>query len=386
VLREQLNITVRRSEDLEQLLRLPSLGVVPALTPRPRTRLLRRSGLLRRAAPEAPDGGGAGLAVLNGRSSGAEAFRTLRTNLIFSQAAGRLRTLVVTSAAPGEGKSTIASNLAAAFAQQGMRVLLVDCDLRRARQHETFGAPREPGLTQLVLRYARLAEVALPTEVENLFLLPAGTLPPNPAELLGSLRMQEVLAELGQAFDLVLVDTPPVLAASDGAILAAGVDGVVLVVRAGRTVRGAAQQALRQLDAVGARVLGGVLNDPEERLAAYGGYGQYGGYYASYAAVGEPSSNGRPAAAHEGEKAPAPLPEGRFLEVHGNGALDELRRRAPQGPYEPGGSAGAAGAAATGRAPGQPEPHGDTADVEQAVETLLARLRAAGVLGGGRDA
>jgi capsular exopolysaccharide synthesis family protein len=144
-----------------------------------------------------------------------------------------------------------------------------------------------------VLGHSALAEAIRPTTVKNLFLLTAGTLPPNPAELLGSDRMQEVIAELQGAFDMVVFDTPPVLAASDGVVLAAGVDGVVLVVRAASTARGAAQHALRQLGAVGARVLGVVLNDPEGRMPTYGGYGDYNYYYAAYAAVGEPTPNGK---------------------------------------------------------------------------------------------
>ncbi|HWK88507.1 MAG TPA: polysaccharide biosynthesis tyrosine autokinase [Longimicrobium sp.] len=301
VLREQLNTTVRSREEMEQLLGVPGLAVIPSLAPHGS-----RGLPWRRELPAAPEPGEVDLAVLSGRSAGAEAYRTLRTNLIFSQATGRLKVLVVTSAVPGEGKSTTVSNLAAAFAQQGMRVLLVDCDLRRARQHSIFAMPREPGLTQLVLGHAPLAEVARPTAVENLFLLAAGTLPPNPAELLGSERMQEVTQELREAFDLVVFDTPPVLAAADGAILAAGADGVVLVVRAGRTARGAAQQALRQLTSVGGRVLGAVLNDPDERLPAYGGYGKYGYYYYSaYAPHGEPSPNGRKSREREPEREPA---------------------------------------------------------------------------------
>ncbi|HEY0038744.1 MAG TPA: polysaccharide biosynthesis tyrosine autokinase, partial [Longimicrobium sp.] len=287
LLREQLNTTLRTRKEIEELLRVPSLGVVPALAG-----AKRRRGLRRAAAP-ANDDDAIQLAVLDSRSAGAEAYRTLRTNLLFSQVSGRLKALVVTSPVPGDGKSTTASNLAAALAQQGMRVALVDCDLRRARQHAIFKVPAEPGLTQVVLGHSTLAEAIRPTTIKNLFLLTAGTLPPNPAELLGSDRMQEVLADLQGAFDMVLFDTPPVLAASDGVVMAAGADGVVLVVRAASTARGAAQHALRQLGAVGARVLGVVLNDPEGRMPTYGGYGDYNYYYAAYAAVGEPTSNGK---------------------------------------------------------------------------------------------
>jgi capsular exopolysaccharide synthesis family protein len=292
VARDRLNSSVRSREELEQLLGVPGLAVVPALAPPQRVGRW-RWGRKRARAARGGEAGQVHLAVLDGRSSGAEAFRTLRTNLIFSQAVRRLRMLVVTSAAPGEGKSTTTSNLAAAFAKQGMRVLLVDCDLRRARQHEIFAVPREPGLTQLVMGHSPLAQLALPTLVENLFLLPAGALPPNPSELLGSQRMADVIDELRAAYDLLIFDTPPVLAASDGAILATHADGVVLVVRAGATARAAAEGALRQLQGVGARVLGAVLNDPDERLPAYGGYNRYGYYYGGYGPAVEPALNAR---------------------------------------------------------------------------------------------
>jgi capsular exopolysaccharide synthesis family protein len=196
-----------------------------------------------------------------------------------------LRSIVVTSASPGEGKSTTSSNLAVAFAQQGLRVLLVDCDLRRPRIHEIFEVPREPGFTHYLLGQASLDRLARPTEVENLHVLPAGTLPPNPAELLGSARAREVVRLLNDQYDLVIFDTPPVLPASDAAIMGRLVDGVVLVLRAGMTTRHAAQQVVRQLRSVGALVLGSVLNDPDASIPAYEGSYGYGygyGYNAYY--------------------------------------------------------------------------------------------------------
>jgi tyrosine-protein kinase Etk/Wzc len=289
LLRESMNTSVRRHDELEGLLQVPALVVIPRIAPEG---LPVRTGL-RRLLPAFANGNGAHgangsngtgpeptplLVVAEGRSTAAEAYRTLRTNLIFSQTGRALKSVIITSASPGEGKSTTASNLAAAFAQQGMRVLLVDADLRRPTVHNIFGTPREPGLTQVLVGQMELAEAVRESPVPGLSLLTAGVLPPNPAELLGSPVMRELMRVMGDAFDMVILDTPPVMAASDSSVLASMVDGVVLVVRAGRTERSLAQQAVRQLMSVGARVLGAALNDPDRAMAAYGGAGYY--YYA----------------------------------------------------------------------------------------------------------
>jgi capsular exopolysaccharide synthesis family protein len=279
LLRERLNTTITGREQLESLLGVSTLAVIPQIntdTDRPRRRLPGR----RRGGGELQPGR---LAALEG-SSGAESYRTLRTNLLFS-GTRRLRTLVLTSSNPAEGKTTTSSNLAATFAQQGKRVALLDCDLRRPRQHEVFGLPREPGLTQLLLGYAAAAEVQSPTGVENLFLIATGTLPPNPSELLGSDRMEEVLDDLRASFDIVIIDTPPVLVAPDASVLAARVDGVILVVRAGVTERDAAAAAVQQLRTVDANLVGAVLNDPDAKLPSYSGYYSRGYSYKGYGAA-----------------------------------------------------------------------------------------------------
>jgi non-specific protein-tyrosine kinase len=202
-------------------------------------------------------------------SLGAEAYRTLRTNLIFSQAMQSLKTIMVTSPSGGEGRTTVAANLATTFAQQGMRVLLVDCDLRRSRLHTLFGVAREPGLTQLLLGDEPLERVVHDTGVPGLSLVPAGTQTQSPSEILGGSQMHDALDALSGQFDLVVLDTPPLLAAAAGtASLAARVDGVLVVLRAGQTERDAAQDALQQLATVGARVVGAVLNDPDAQVSA----------------------------------------------------------------------------------------------------------------------
>jgi capsular exopolysaccharide synthesis family protein len=293
---EALNTSLRRREDMETLLQVPGLAVIPRITvPAGGAMALGRlRGLLpgRNGAHangngngRLPSAGASLVVVSDSRSSAAEAYRTLRTNLIFSQTGRALRTIVVTSPSPAEGKSTTASNLAVAYAQQGVRVLLMDCDLRRPRMHEIFGLPREPGITQVVVGRRQLADVVRATHIENLWLATTGTLPPNPAEMLGSEVMRRVLAEAASQFDMVVLDTPPVLVASDAAILGSMADGVVLVLRAGRTERIAAQQALKQITTVGGRVLGAALNDPDQKAKRYGAY-SYGydgyGYYGAH--------------------------------------------------------------------------------------------------------
>lgn len=276
MVREQMNTSVGSREELEELLSVASLAVIPQISTNGTSRksLLRRNG--KGQHPPRLEGGAMPqvVALTNSSSAGAEAYRTLRTNLLFSQTL-RLKTLVITSAGPADGKTTTSSNVAATFAQQGLRVILVDCDLRRPRMHEVFGVAKEPGLSQLILGYAPMEEVVRPSGVENLSILSSGTPPPNPAELLGSERMQEVLQELRGRFDLVVLDTPPVLLAPEASVLAAGSDGVVLVVRAGVTQRAAAQDAAQQLRTVGANVVGTVLNDPDAKLSSYSSYYAY---------------------------------------------------------------------------------------------------------------
>jgi len=283
-----MNTSIRRQSDIERVLQVPGLAVIP--------RLVRGTPLdrgLQRALPARTGKAGNGkkphrrktieelVTVTDMRSSSAEAYRTLRTNLIFSQAVQTLRTLLVTSASPSEGKTTTAANLAVTFAHHGMRVLLVDCDLRRGRLHRMFNIPRDPGMTELVVGQEDAEAVIRQTDITGLYVISSGNLPPNPSELLGGDRMRKTLASLSEAFDLIVLDTPPLLAASDGAILATLADGVVLVLRAGSTEGEAAQQAIQQLYGVGARVVGAVLNDPDAKVPAYGGY-----YHYEYASAG----------------------------------------------------------------------------------------------------
>lgn len=273
---ENTNTSIRRKDEVTRVLRIPELAVIPRFVPEDRAARSFIPARLSKNGKHGPTGSaGELIAAKDPHSQAAEAYRTLRTNLIFSQSLHALRTVVVTSSAPSEGKSTTAANLAATFAQQGRRVVLIDCDLRKARLHKMFGVPREPGFTHLLLGLKSIAEVVRETDVPGLYFLAAGTLPPNPAELVGGEQMRATLDLLSKEFDLVILDTPPLLAASDAALIGRVVDGVVLVVRAGQTERDAAKQAVRSLATGRARILGAVLNDPDSKVGKYGGHYQY---------------------------------------------------------------------------------------------------------------
>jgi succinoglycan biosynthesis transport protein ExoP len=206
----------------------------------------------------------------------AESFRVLRTNVQFSQVDRTVRRLMVTSPGPVEGKSTVVANLAVAMAQAGQRVIVVDADLRRPQQHKLFGLDNTRGLTgALLAETPELGSWLQRTSVGNLRVMMSGILPPNPMELLGSKRMRELLARLGDEADVVVVDSPPVLAAADAAVLSRQVDGTLLLVESGGTRRGQAQEALQALEQVRAKVLGVVLNkvDIDGKGSCYYHYG-----------------------------------------------------------------------------------------------------------------
>jgi len=204
------------------------------------------------------------------RSPVSEAYRTLRTNLSFYSLDNPIRSLVVTSPAPNEGKSTTVANLAVTIAQSDRRTILVDCDLRRPSLHEIFGLKAEPGFTDLVLT----DDVNLPlqaTGVDNLWLLASGTKPPNPADLLGAQKVDQLIARLQEEADMVLFDAPPVIAVTDAAVLGAKVDGVLLVIQAGKTKRDHAERAKEMLEKAKVRIVGATLtNAPKDR--AMSGY------------------------------------------------------------------------------------------------------------------
>lgn len=191
----------------------------------------------------------------------AEVYRTLRTNIQFTTFDRALKTLSVTSATEGEGKTTTLSNLAVTFAQQSNRVLVIDADLRRPKVHKIFNLENRQGLTEVLVNQADSKELIHSTFVENLFVLPTGVIPPNPSELLGSRRMKDFLALVEKDFDYVLIDTPPVNMVTDGLLIANIVDGLLLVCSSGVVPTEEAQRAKELLTQAKANILGVVLNN-----------------------------------------------------------------------------------------------------------------------------
>jgi capsular exopolysaccharide synthesis family protein len=204
------------------------------------------------------------------RAPASEAYRTLRTNLSFYSLDNPIRSLVVTSPAADEGKDTLIANLAVTMAQSGRRTLLVDCDLRRPSLHTLFDLQVEPGLTNQIL--GEIDELPLQeTGIDNLWLLASGPKPPNPADMLGTKRIDEFIATLVEQYDVVLFDAPPVTAVTDAAVLGVKVDGVLLVIDAGKTRRDQAERAKELLEKANVRVIGAALaNAPHD--SSVGGY------------------------------------------------------------------------------------------------------------------
>ena len=258
---ESLNSTVADRADIEERLGLAFLGIVPSI-------------------PADVAVGGKDLFIHHKpKSMVAEFTRAIRTNLLFMSPDKPFRTMVVTSSGPQEGKSTTVINLGIAMAQSGSRVLLLDTDMRRPRLHRAFGVAAEFGVSSLVVGECTDEQAIKTTEVPNLFVLPCGPVPPNPAELLHTQTFRDLLARLSQKFDRIILDSPPIGAVADAVVLATQVDGVLLVVRAGKTQREVARGTVRALRDVNARIFGAVFDDIDPEQSKYGSYYGYG-YYA----------------------------------------------------------------------------------------------------------
>ncbi|SDC04040.1 capsular exopolysaccharide family [Paenibacillus sp. UNCCL117] len=212
----------------------------------------------------------------NPKSPISEAYRTLRTNIQFSAIDEELRVIMVTSAGPGEGKSTTLTNLAVAYAQTDMKVVVIDADLRKPTMHHTFSVTNRWGLTSILAGQAKLGDVVQHTYVDNLSLITSGPIPPNPSEMLASKRMTALLDELKGIYDIILIDAPPTLAVTDSQIVATKCDGVILVVDSGKVKRDMAIKAKANLDHVKARILGVVLNNMDRKNAESYYYYYYG--------------------------------------------------------------------------------------------------------------
>jgi len=252
---EYLDSRIKTPDELKQALNIPFLGLVPAVD----QKATGDEGLL--LTGDLPPGFG-------------EAMRAVRTAVIFSSADEGARAIVVTSTAPGEGKTLISTNLAVALAQADQRTLVIDGDMRRPRVHGVFRRQQEPGLSNVLVGTARMSDAVRMTQVPNLYVLPSGHIPPNPAELLGSTRYLEALDELRQQFDWIIIDAPPVMAVTDAAILSNSATGVVFVVGAEMTSKRNAISAVEHLTQARAKFIGAVLNRVDLKRHSY--------YYAPY--------------------------------------------------------------------------------------------------------
>jgi tyrosine-protein kinase Etk/Wzc len=262
---DYLDDTIKDEEEAKRALGWPLLALIPAI----------ENG----SGENKPADRSSRLVVMsNPKSSVSEAFRGLRTAIHFSSLKRDTKVVMITSSFPGEGKSTIAANLALTFAQAGNRVILIDCDLRRPSLNTIFEHSRTPGVTELLAGDVTLEQALHTTDIENISLLTAGTIPPNPAELLCSDNMRALLARLRESYDMVIIDAPPVIPVTDAPLLTAFTDMVVVVIESGRIPAKAAQRMKELLQSVQAPVAGFVLNDRTALFAdTYGYYGK--GYY-----------------------------------------------------------------------------------------------------------
>jgi capsular exopolysaccharide synthesis family protein len=238
---DYLDSRIRTPDEIKMHLRLPSLGLLPRLSHKA---LNGKYPLISNGVP----------------ANFSEAFRALRTNVLFSTAQEGSKSIVVTSTGPGEGKSMVATNMAVGLAQSGQRVLLIDADMRKPKVHEILGLPQDPGLSNFLVGRSKASEAVRKASVQGLWVLPAGRTPPNPAELVGSTRFRDFIGSLHEHFDWVLIDSPPVMAVTDACLVAHHATGVLFVVGAEMTSRHAAQRALDQLEQVQVRFVGAVLN------------------------------------------------------------------------------------------------------------------------------
>jgi succinoglycan biosynthesis transport protein ExoP len=281
---EYLDNTIKTIEDVATFAQLPALGAIPSM-----------GGKNIRKLAAVKKGGASALAKTNGntftmpgqvaalesRSSVAEAYRVLRTSVMLSSAGGPPKLILVTSGQPGEGKTTTTVNTAVSLAQLGASVLIIDCDLRKPSTHKVFGVDHSRGVSTYLSRDVPLEGLIQKLPIANLSLLPCGPIPPNPAELISSEKMKNMLQMLTEQYDHILIDSPPLMHVTDPVILSTMTEGVILVVQSGKTTRDMLRRARQELTTVGAKIFGVVLNNVDFRKNGYDDYYYYR-YYESY--------------------------------------------------------------------------------------------------------
>jgi capsular exopolysaccharide synthesis family protein len=262
---EALDTTITTREHIEERLAIPFLGIIPTIE---RDKSEHGTDLFVHEHPQ---------------SAAAECLRSIRANLLFMSPEKALRTILVTSSSPGEGKTTAAILLAEIMADAGHRVLLIDADMRRPRVHKVFRLAVESGLSSLILGDGRLDSVTRATNIKNVDVLPVGPIPPNPTELIHTAAFKAILAAAAERYDRVIIDSPPAGVVADAVVISTQVDGTLFVLRAGETSRDAALRSVRALADVNARVFGAVLNALDIQRERYGRH-----YYYGYSGPTEP--------------------------------------------------------------------------------------------------
>jgi len=270
-----LDTTIRTPEQVKRYVQLPALGMIPPMASRSfelRRRSQKASIANLSIVNEPKKLSGAQLTALHGKSPADEAYRVLRTSVLQSWVGSGPKTMLVTSSQPGDGKTTTTVNTAISLAQLGSSVLIIDCDLRTPKVHTLLGVDQSPGLTTCLEGDSAVEDAIQQLQIPNLSLLPSGPIPLNPAELISSNRMKDLLRILGRRYDHILIDSPPLINLADALILSSVVDGVILVVYGGKTTCDAALRAREELSSAGANILGVVVNHFDSRRERYNYY------------------------------------------------------------------------------------------------------------------
>lgn len=265
---EYLDNTIKVPDDIKNILKLPYLGPVPAIA-------AAEGGAENGARNPADDL----VSYLSPKSTASEAYRGIRTSILFSSAEQAPQVLIISSSGPREGKTITSANIAITMAQAGNRVVILDCDMRRPRVHKIFSLSRDRGMSNLLVGNDELDNILIRTDIPNLDVIPSGPIPPNPSEVLSSQRMADLIEVLRGRYDRIIIDTPPITAVTDAVILSKVVDGVVLIVRAGVAHRELVRNAVEQLRQVNAHILGAVLNGVDMGRDSYYYYQYYYYYY-----------------------------------------------------------------------------------------------------------
>ncbi|MBN2363243.1 polysaccharide biosynthesis tyrosine autokinase [candidate division WOR-3 bacterium] len=270
---DKLDTTIRDPEEIENVLKIKLLGIIPFIAD------VEKTGPKIQFAPEKAIERSL-ITHVSPKSPVSEAYRTVRTNITFSSVDKKVKSITVVSALPKEGKSTTAANIAVAFAQQNIKTVLIDTDMRKPVLHNVFSADRTPGLVDYLFGMREIGEIIKPAGVDNLFLIPCGTIPPNPSEVISSEKMDFLINNELSDFGFIVFDSPPILAVTDAVILSKKTNGAILVIRSEKTDKDAAKAALKALRNIGADVKGAVFNNVD--ITGKYGYGYYYKYYYQY--------------------------------------------------------------------------------------------------------